>query len=79
MLLDPVSLQLSKNNFSIVPSPLFLAVPDLADRGQSATPLDPSQSGGVHGFMLLCGGETQPSVVPSPMAGGRAGGLGLLG
>ncbi|KAG2501601.1 hypothetical protein HYH03_000106 [Edaphochlamys debaryana] len=37
------------------------------DRGQSATPLDPALSRGVHGFMLLCGGETQPSVVPSPM------------
>ncbi|GIL79892.1 hypothetical protein Vretimale_12518 [Volvox reticuliferus] len=38
-------------------------------RGASATPMDPALSRGVHGFMLLCGGETQPSVVPVPYSG----------
>ncbi|GFR47876.1 hypothetical protein Agub_g9685, partial [Astrephomene gubernaculifera] len=39
------------------------------ERGASATPLDPALSRGVHGFMLLCAGETQPSVVPVPFQG----------
>lgn len=54
-----------------------------AERHKSATLMDPAMSRGVHGYMMLCAGETQPSVVPVPMpgawagrAGGRAGGLG---
>ncbi|GLC40571.1 hypothetical protein PLESTF_001013400 [Pleodorina starrii] len=39
------------------------------ERGASATQLDPALSRGVHGYMMLCGGETQPSVVPSPFPG----------
>ncbi|GIL52742.1 hypothetical protein Vafri_8538 [Volvox africanus] len=38
-------------------------------RGASAMPMDPALSRGVHGFMMLCGGETQPSVVPVPYPG----------
>ncbi|KAG2435630.1 hypothetical protein HXX76_006833 [Chlamydomonas incerta] len=39
------------------------------ERYKSATLMDPAMSRGVHGYMMLCAGETQPSVVPVPMPG----------
>ncbi|KAG2453813.1 hypothetical protein HYH02_002020 [Chlamydomonas schloesseri] len=39
------------------------------ERYKSATLMDPAMSRGVHGYMMLCAGETQPSVVPAPMSG----------